>query len=75
MCREKLLADVEKVQLSQLEEPQRRWDDLDTALAEAVDAVAAGPLLRELLLYQRKHSNLGRALAGRAALWHVYQRF
>ena len=58
-----------------MERPQRRRDDLDTALAEAAYAVATGPLKRERLFYQERRSVLGFATSGHAALWHVYQRF
>ena len=55
--------------------PQRRWDDFDTALTEAVYNVATGPLLRDLFQYQQRRAKLGYALLGRAVLWHMYQRF
>ena len=41
---------VETKTLQELEVPQSRWDDLDTALAEAVDKVASGPLRRDFTL-------------------------
>ena len=71
----KWLKEVETLSLSQLEKPRRRWDDLDTALAEAVYNVATGPLPRDVLQYQQRRPKLGYALSGRAALWYVYQRF
>ena len=58
-----------------LEVVSRRWDDLDTALAEAVVAIAMGPLKRELLLYREECTRRGIPFSGRAALWHVYQGF
>ena len=64
----KWLKEVERLSLSQLEEPQRRWADLDTALAEPVYNVATGLFLRDLLQYQQRRSKLGYALSGRAAL-------
>jgi hypothetical protein len=62
-------------ELTLLEAVKKRWDDLDTALAEAVIDIAKGPLKRELLLYQEQRTRQGHPLTGRAALWHVYQRF
>ena len=61
--------------LAELESPGSRWDDLDTALAQAVMTVAKGPLKRELTRYSEERMRIGQPLAGRAALWHVYQRF
>ena len=58
-----------------MEAPGRRWDDLDTALAETIVEVAKGPLKRELLLYQEERTRRGEPLAGRAALWMMLQRF
>ena len=43
---------VEKLSLTELEAPSQRWDDLDTALAEAVIGIAKGLLKRALLLYR-----------------------
>ena len=37
--------------------------------------VAKGLLKRELTLYSEERTRIGQPLAGRAALWHVYQRF
>ena len=71
----KWIQQVEKLNLAELETPSARWDDLDTALADAVVNVAKGALGRELLLYREEKSRLGKALSGRAALWHPYQRF
>ena len=61
--------------LAELEYLDGRWEDLVAALAEAVMTVAKGPLKRELRLYAEERTRIGQLLAGRAALWHVYQRF
>ena len=37
--------------VAELESPGSRWDDFDTALAEAFMAVAKGPLKREFTFY------------------------
>ena len=44
-------------------------------LAQAVVAVATGALHNEIMLYQGNQARLGRPMQGRAALWHVYQKF
>ena len=61
--------------LAGLESPSSRWDDLDTALAQAIMAVAKGPLKREFTLYAEERMRICQLLAGRAAFWHVYQCF
>ena len=66
---------VEKKSLAELEAPSKRWDDLDAVLAQAVAAVVTGPLKKDFLLYQQDRPRVGQALSGRAALWHLYQRF
>ncbi|CAK0849503.1 unnamed protein product, partial [Prorocentrum cordatum] len=62
--------------LERLAAKQKRWDDLDIALAEAVLSVASGPLRRELLMYQEEQTRKGgNPLLGRCALYHVFSRF
>ena len=46
---------VEKLSLAELEVPSKPWDDLDTAIAEAVICVAKRPIARELLLYREEN--------------------
>ena len=53
----------------------RRWDDLDTELAEAVLNASHGAIKRELLLYQEARTRMRLPLAGRAALWMCFDRF
>ena len=55
--------------------PGRKWDDLDAAFAKAVLGVAKGPLKREILLYGEEQIRKGHPLSGRAASWHVHQRY
>ena len=50
-------------------------DDLDAELASSVLRISSGPLKRELTLYHEEQVRLGRPLGGRAALWHIFQRF
>ena len=45
--------------VTELESPGSRWDDLDTVLAEAVMAVAKGPLKRELTFYSEERTRVG----------------
>ena len=52
------MKDVEKLPRSRLEEPQRRWDDLDTALAEAVYIVATGLFCENFYFISRNDPNL-----------------
>jgi hypothetical protein len=61
------LADVESV--------SAKWEDLDAELADCILRIAADPLKRELVLYHEEQIRMGRPLGGRAALWHVFQRF
>lgn len=61
--------------VTELESPGSRRYDLDTVLADAVMVVAKGTLKRDLTLYSEERTRVGRPLAGRAALWHVYARF
>ena len=61
--------------LERLAAKEKRWDDLDIALAEAVLAVASGPLRRELLIYQEEQTRKGNPLSGRCALHLVFFRF
>ena len=65
---------VENVILAELEVPDKRWDDLDVVLSQAVFAIVTGPLRKEILLYQATQAQQGRPVQGRAALWHVYQK-
>ena len=44
-------------------------------LAQAVVAVATGALLKEIMPCQGNQARSGRPMQGRAALWHVYQKF
>ena len=66
---------VEKSSLEELEVVDRRWEDLDVLLAQAVSAVATGTLKRELDLFQDPQARQGRPMLGRAALHIVYQKF
>ena len=61
--------------MAELEVPSTCWDDLDTVLLEAAVVIAKGPLARELYIYRDEEPGVGQALSGRAALWHLYQRF
>ena len=61
--------------LSQVEGVSAKWEDLDAELADALLKVSSGPLKRELTLYQEEQQRRGLPLGGRAALWHVFQRF
>lgn len=54
-----------------LDTPLRRWDDLDSALASAICHVAWGPIQRDLMTHQEKLAKHGRSLTGRAALLFV----
>ena len=63
---------VEKATLAELEVPDKRWDDLDVVLSQAVVGIVTGPLHRELMLYQANQVQQGRQMHGLAALWHVY---
>ena len=47
----KWIQQAEKLSLAELEAPNSRWDDLDTALADAVVNVAKDALGREFLFY------------------------
>ena len=42
---------MESASLVDLEVTDKRWDDLDVQLAQAVLAVANGPLLKEIVYY------------------------
>lgn len=61
--------------ISPLEISSRKWDDLHTALADAVVKVASGPLKRDLLIYREQLTRRGLPLSGRAALWMVLDQF
>ena len=58
--------------VTELENPSSGWDDLDTALADAVIGIVKGILKREILKYGEERTSKGRPLAGRAALWHFH---
>ena len=62
-------------ELEALAEKQKRWDDLDSVLAEAVLAIANSNLKRELLIYREERSRMGLPLSGRCALYMVYYRY
>ena len=66
---------VEHATLAELEIPDKRWDDLDIMLSQVVVAIINGPLRKEIVLYQAAQALQGRPMQGRAALWHVYQKF
>ena len=53
----------------------RRGEDLDILLAQAVSAVVTGTLKKELDHYQDTHARQGRPMLGRAALHILYQKF
>ena len=63
------------INLADLKVSDKRWDDLDVALAEAVFKVVNNSLLKEILYYQETQANGGRLMHGRAALWYVYRRY
>ena len=64
---------VERASLEELEVSDRRWEDLDILLAQAVSAVAVGSLQKELNQHQDTQARQGQPMLGRAALYHVYQ--
>ena len=65
---------VERASLEELEVSDRRWEDLDILLAQAVSAVAVGFLQKEFNQYQDTHARQGKTMLGRAAFYHVYQK-
>ena len=60
------------INLADLEVSDKRWDDLDVALAEAVFKVVNNYLMKEILYYQETQAKECRLMHGRAALWYVY---
>ena len=62
-------------EIAPLEVCSDKWDDLDTALAEAILKAAHSTLKRQLLVYQEAQTRRGLPLAGRAALWMCFDRF
>ncbi|CAK0809613.1 unnamed protein product [Prorocentrum cordatum] len=61
-------------ELEALAEKEKRWGDPDSALAEAVLAIANSNLKRELLIYREERSRMGLPHSGRCALYMVYYR-
>ena len=68
---------VEKpgVGLADLEVSDKRWDDLDVALAEAILKVVSGSLLKDVLYYQDTLAKDCKLMPGRAALLYVYRQY
>ena len=56
---------VEKSSLEELEVADRRWEDLDILLAQAVSAVVIGTLKKGLDHYQDTQARQGRPMAQR----------
>ena len=68
---------VEKpgVNFADLEASDKRWDDLDVVLAEAILKVVNSSLLKEILYYQDTQAKEEKLMHGRAALWYVYRQY
>ena len=65
---------VEIATLAEFEVHDKRWDDLDVQLAQAVLNLVNSPLLKELVYYLETQAKQSKLMQGRAALWHVYQK-
>ena len=63
------------IHVADLEVSDKRWDDLDVALAEAILKVVSNSLLKEILYYQETQAKDCRLMHGRTALWYVYRQY
>ena len=53
----------------------KKWDDLDTELANAIMRIAAGSLCREILLYSESRRQVGSPVSGRAIVYLFLKRY
>ena len=66
---------VEIACLAELEVEDKHWDELNVQLAQAVLAVAIGPLLKGILYYQETQAKHCKLMQGRTVLYHVYRKY
>ena len=63
------------VTIAGLEVSDKRWDDLDIDLAEAVLEIVSGSLLKDILCYHDTRAKECKLMPGRAALMYVYREY